>query len=119
MKIEEMNETAIRAIRDCIACHEVCLETIDYCLSRGGDYAEPAQQRLMADCAQICRLAADFMTRGSEYDRDSAAFCADVCDRCANACEVFGDAQMVECAEACREVSSACREFVETTDEPF
>jgi hypothetical protein len=35
------------------------------------------------DCAEICRLAAAYMSRDSECALDACALCADVCDACA------------------------------------
>ena len=52
-------------IQECTDCHQVCLRTIQHCLGMGGKHAEQQHIRLMADCAQICAVSADFMLRGS------------------------------------------------------
>lgn len=119
MKMPTLSRQMMKGLQDCTACHDVCLETMDYCLTRGGDFAEPSFQRLVADCAQICRTTADFVTRGSEFFAAAAALCVEVCERCENACERLGDAQLVECAEACRAASATCREIARSGDGAF
>src|SRR4051812_47401506 len=53
-------------LRDCIeacsACHDMCQHMIyQHCLQLGGKHVEPEHLKLMADCAQICHTAEDFM----------------------------------------------------------
>jgi hypothetical protein len=100
-------EACIRACRDCA---QTCLETVRYCLQQGGRHAEAGHLTLLLDCAQLCQTTADFMARGSEFDRVLCGACAEVCDRCAESCERFGDdQQMRACAEACRRCAESCR----------
>jgi hypothetical protein len=101
-----------QCIQNCLDCHRICLETIAYCLQQGGKHAEAAHIRLLQDCAQICATSADFMIRGSDLHTLTCAACAQICARCATACEQMGnDAQMKACAEVCRRCAESCRQM--------
>lgn len=108
------NEEMQRCIDECKNCHDVCLETIAHCLEMGGEHAEPAHIRLLADCAEICQTSANFMIRGSDVHGFTCAACAEICDRCARECERFDDDFMKQCAEACRRCAESCREMART-----
>ncbi len=56
---EEMHECITR----CSDCHDVCLETVQHCLSRGGEHAAAEHIRALLDCAQVCDTSRDFMLR--------------------------------------------------------
>ena len=93
-----------QAVTQALECHRICEETITHCLQKRGKHAEAAHIRLLTDCADICRMAADFMVRGSEFHPQVCAVCADMCERCAVDCERFSDDElMARCAQACRE----------------
>jgi hypothetical protein len=99
-------------IQNCSECHHLCIETISYCLQKGGDHASYEHIRLLQDCHQICHTSEDFMLRGSELHHYTCGVCAEVCMRCAADCEKFGDdAQMKACAEACRRCAETCKEM--------
>jgi hypothetical protein len=80
-------------IVDCLECYSLC--------------KQQATDRLMEDCAEICRTAADFMLRGSVYHAEVCAVCARICEACAQSCEEAGG--MDECARACRGCAQSCR----------
>jgi hypothetical protein len=106
--------THSRAMKECIdncnACHAVDVETVQYCLERGGAYAQGEHVRLLLDCADMCRTTADIMARGSEVHKAVCAACAEVCERCAASCEQFpDDPQMRKSAETCRRCAESCR----------
>ena len=65
--------------------------------------------QLDMDCAEICRLAAAYMARGSELVGEVCAFCADACDACAEECERHPMDHCRRTAKACRETAQACR----------
>jgi hypothetical protein len=103
------DQGARRCIAECEKCHEICVETVDLCLREGGQHADTAHITLLLDCAQICQVSADYMLRGSSLHTETCAVCADVCDRCVEDCEKFGDEFMHRCAEACRSCAESCR----------
>ena len=98
-------------IRSCTDCSRVCLETIAYCLEQGGQHASAADIKLLQDCADICQVSAASMARKSEMHGRFCALCAEIGEKCVEACErLGGDAQMQRCAEACRKCAEQCRE---------
>lgn len=100
------------AIEEAVSCHNICLETITYCLETGGDHADAAHIKLLEDCAEICQTAANFMVRESELHGQVCRVCAETCERCAESCDAFGeDEQMRRCAEACRRCAASCRDM--------
>ena len=97
-------------IEACTECHGVCERMLyQHCLDAGDKHVEPGHVRLLADCAQICWLSADFMIRGSSRHPAICRVCAEICDACADDCEKVGS--MDECAGACRRCAAACREM--------
>lgn len=99
-------------IKTALDCHTVCLETIDYCLTKGGEHANPDHIKLLQDCAEICQTAANFMTRESTVHAEACRVCAEVCERCAKSCEQMGDDEVMRrCAEACHRCAESCREM--------
>ncbi len=106
----QMSGEMRQCMQECTNCHNICLETITYCLQQGGKHAEAAHIRLLLDCAEICRTSANFMLRGSDLHGRVCAVCAEVCERCAQSCAQLGDdAQMQACADACRRCAESCR----------
>ncbi|MBN8555450.1 MAG: four-helix bundle copper-binding protein [Deltaproteobacteria bacterium] len=102
-----------RELKDCIdnctTCHDVCAETIQYCLEKGGKHAEAKHIRLLIDCAEICQTSANYMLRGSDLHPETCRTCAIVCDQCAESCEqMTGDAEMKCCADICRKCADSC-----------
>lgn len=95
-------------IEACKECHEMCEHMIyQHCLQLGGAHTEPEHLKLMADCAQICGTAADFMTRGSPRHTAICRVCAEICTACADDCERIGE--MEDCVAACRRCAQSCR----------
>lgn len=97
----------------CIAACNACADACDHCLAAS---LQEANVKMMArcialdvDCAAICRLAAGYMSRGSEFTDQICALCAQICQVCADEC---GNHQMEHCracAEACRKCAEECR----------
>lgn len=99
-------------VTEALTCHRICEETITHCLRQGGAHSDPDHIRLLMDCADICRMAADYMVRGSEFHAALCALCADICATCAAGCERFHDDDtMVACAQACRRCEASCRQM--------
>jgi len=105
---EQMKE----CIEACHNCHDVCKTTFfEHCLKQGGRHVEPSHIGVMADCMEICHVAANFMLRGSERHGLICGTCAVICDACAESCETFDTRDMKACAETCRACAKACREM--------
>jgi hypothetical protein len=104
-----------RCIDACSDCHAVCEATIRDCLDQGGRHATADHITLLRDCAQICDTSRDYMLRGSPLHAETCAVCADVCERCAKACQAFGEDFMQRCAEACLRCAESCRKMAGET----
>lgn len=99
-----------QCIQNCTSCAQICLETISYCLRKGGQHAEADHIRLLLDCVEICQTCTNFMVRGSELHRLTCGVCSEICRRCAESCEQMKeDEQMIACAEACRRCADSCK----------
>lgn len=101
-----------RCIDECTRCYNICLETVEYCLKRGGRYEEAHHIRRLFDCAEACRTNGSFMLRGSDLYPSTCILCAEACVRCAQSCEQLQDDEYLRiCTEAC----SRCAEICERT----
>ena len=95
-------------VRDCLDCYATCRQTaMNHCLEEGGRHVEPEHFRLMMNCAEMCRTAADFMLSSSRFHARTCTVCAEVCDACAQSCEAIGT--MEECVRACLKCAESCR----------
>ena len=103
----EQHTQLIQALNDCAVecnhCSTACLEEenvkmLSRCI------------KLDIDCAEICRLAAGFLARGSEHARHILKECAEICRECAEECEKHAHHHdhCKQCAEACRNCAAAC-----------
>ena len=113
LSAEHIDEAMHDCIDRCSNCHDICLETLAHCLSRGGEHASAGHVRALLDCAQACDASRDFMLRGSPLHGRACSVCAEACERCAESCEAIGDGdeQMARCAEECRRCAESCREM--------
>ena len=105
----EMSLGMKECIQNCRDCHNICMETIGHCLTMGGKHVEHTHLKSLLDCADTCRISADFMLRGSALYSRVCGLCAQACESCAASCEEFpNDALMKACAEQCRRCAASC-----------
>jgi uncharacterized protein DUF326 len=99
--------------RSCIDACNACADACDHCSIACLGEADPRPMArciaLDIDCAQVCRMAAAIMARGSEYAGATCALCALLCDACAEECGKHAHDHCRACAEACRRCAEACR----------
>jgi hypothetical protein len=107
MTSDEVHE----CLKDSLDCYQACTETTRRCLTMGGKHAEYEHLNLLMDCARICNTNADFMLRNSTYYPQTCGVTADICDECADMCDMFDDDFMKECASVCRRCTESCREM--------
>ncbi|MBI4018408.1 MAG: four-helix bundle copper-binding protein [Candidatus Aenigmarchaeota archaeon] len=107
--MKRRSEKLEECIEGCMYCQRACLETLEYCLGRGGGHAELSHTTSLMDCAKLCEAAADLAIRGSALEPKVFELCAAACEKCADSCESFDDAQMKSCAETCRHCAGSCR----------
>lgn len=112
MMFKGMTDEMQACIQHCAQCHQVCLQMIQHCLTKGGAHADPRHIKLLQDCAQICQTSADFMIRGSDLHGKTCAACAEACIACAVSCEAMADDEMMKmCAEVCRSCAESCQKM--------
>jgi len=108
----DMSAAMKQCAQNCTNCHNICVETLDYCLGMGGQHVGQARLKSLLDCADTCRTSADFMLRGSALHTKACGLCAEACASCAASCEKFGDDPAIKaCAEECRRCEASCREM--------
>src|SRR5262249_35121097 len=97
-------------INDCFNCHVTCLETISYCLQKGGKHSEGSQIFLLQDCVEISQACISLLIRGSDFFEQVCEICADACESCATSCDSYkDDLPMKACAIACWRSADSCR----------
>ena len=98
-----------KCVDACIRCYEVCTTTATYCMQQGGMHAELTQLLALLDCAEMCRVSANFMLRGSASHLSTCALCQEICTTCAESCEQIPEDDVLRrCAEECRACAEAC-----------
>jgi hypothetical protein len=98
---------------NCIAqqLYESCIDACNFCADACDHCAASCLQEddvkmmsrciaLDTDCAQVCRLAASYMARGSEFASALCQTCAEICDACADECEKYQMEHCKACAQA-------------------
>lgn len=94
----------------CNACAIACGHCAASCLKEKDVQAMTRCIALDTDCAEICRTAVAYMSRGSECIGTICEACADVCESCAEECEKHKAMEHCrQCAEACRRCAEECR----------
>jgi hypothetical protein len=97
----------------CTDCHHVCLEVLSSFLQPGGPELDTERYQLLADCAEICEISANFMLSASTRSHLLCGICAPLCDETAESCATVRDDRFAACAATCRRAAAACREVAE------
>ncbi|QJC54339.1 four-helix bundle copper-binding protein [Paenibacillus albicereus] len=92
----------------CLACISACNHCLDACLEEEHAAMMKACIRLDRDCADLCGMAIQMMTRNSPFVKEFMLLCAQACDLCAEECAKHDHDHCQACAEACRACSRAC-----------
>lgn len=90
---------------NCDSCANFSAKTLNYCVSKKGEYGKATLTNALKDCIGACKSTSDFIARGSKYQKDSAAITIKACNELIKACGgsgVSGDVQMKACADECR-----------------
>jgi hypothetical protein len=93
---------------ECGACGETCAKTVSFCKREGGAHAAAAHLKLMSDCATMCKTSKDFMSKGSDFQKQVCKVCADACSKCADSCATLKGKAMADCAAQCRKCATTC-----------
>ena len=105
-----------QCIDACFSCARLCETCHDDMIgmpSHGDTQLMERCIRLCRECADICAMAARWMSRVSPLADRLCRFCADICDLCAEACEQHAPHHALcgPCAEECRRCADLCRKM--------
>jgi hypothetical protein len=101
-----------QCVQNCKDCHAICMQTIAYCLHKGGQYVHNNLIQSLMDCCQMCLITEDSMLRNSLLHFRACGLCVEACRRCAEYCEQIGsDGAMQECAQLCRRCAECCQQM--------
>ncbi|MDB5763941.1 MAG: four-helix bundle copper-binding protein [Herminiimonas sp.] len=103
---QQQYESCIEA---CNTCADACDNCAASCLQEPDPKAMARCIALDMDCAQICRLAASYMSRNSESASAICQTCAEICEACGEECSKFQMEHCQKCAQACRRCADECR----------
>lgn len=103
------NQQYASCIEACNACADACDFCAASCLQEQDVKMMARCIALDMDCAQICRLAAGYMARGSEFAKAVCKLCADVCEACSGECRKHQMSHCQQCAAACQRCADECR----------
>ena len=99
-------QSVIQALNECYAVCEHCSTA---CLQEEDVKMMVRCIMLDRDCAELCRLTAGILARGSELAKTFLQACAEVCSACAEECSKHQSQHCQECAESCRRCAEACQ----------
>lgn len=95
---------------------QVCIEQCHACaLACDGGVAAidaGAWTRLAIDCAQVCRLLAGMLSRGSDSILPVGELCETLCRECARACRTQVSGACAEIAVACDACAAECHRML-------
>jgi len=106
MNNQQLIETLYKCVVACNHCAASCLKEED--VKMMADCI-----RLDLDCAEICQVTANLLSRGSEHGSHLLKECGEICGLCATEGEKHSGKMehCKECAEACRACETACMSF--------
>lgn len=109
--INRLSFNTEEAIERALDCYRVTTNCLQHCLSLGGRHADLQHITLMKECAEICRMSAEFLIEKSEFAHDLCGLCAKICDTTADHCQDIApnDVMMNLCVTACRNCAESCR----------
>ncbi len=112
-KVNTSQTTWQKCIDACTKCFQACEQCITSCLQEPDAQARMHCIQVLRDCADICALSAQWMSRGSTFAPQLCRLCADICDACAAECASFQDQHCQDCATFCRECANECRNMAQ------
>ena len=119
MKMKTLSQQHQNCLNACFSCAQMCEAcSNDMIGMEHHDHSDLMTRciRLCRDCADICVLAAKFISRSSLRAESLCRLCAEICDECAEVCKRHAPHHALcgPCAEECRRCADLCREMVVT-----
>jgi len=102
----EQHDSIIQTLQNCV---KMCNECFDACLKEDHVVMMAECIRLDRECAEVCGLLEQFISRNSQFSAELAVLCAKVCEACANECKHHDHEHCKRCAEVCLACAEACR----------
>lgn len=110
-----MNQSQFQScIQACYDCAQACDMCAAACLQETDPKMMARCIELDDECAAMCRLSAQAMSRASEHVYEICQLCAVICDACAEECSSHQAQHCQECAAACRRCADECRRMEKT-----
>nr|WP_083412343.1 four-helix bundle copper-binding protein [Exiguobacterium sp. KRL4] len=103
------NNEIIKALQKCII---TCNECFDACLKESHVSSMTDCIRLDRDCADICSLLVQAISRNSNQLSALAKSCVEICRECADECSKHDHEHCQRCAKACTECASQCQKIL-------
>lgn len=106
----QMGQQNEECIQQCIGTYRLTLQSVGYCLDKGGEYSSTKMIQRLLDCAEICRTTMSYLIRSSDKHSTMCGSCAEICLQTAEDCERFSDdSSMKACAQQCRSCAEHCQ----------
>lgn len=102
------HQNILEALARCVAACEHCSTA---CLGEDDVKMMVPCIRLDRDCADICRLTAAFIARGSDHATHVLRECIEICQKCHDECARHPAPHCQECAAACQACVEACKTY--------
>lgn len=104
-----MDATHEECTKICCECRQECLRTMQFCLNKGGKFADSRLCLRLAEAMRLSQLAADCCTTGSEVLAKVLEACAGECEETARCCDALNEPELSRCAGKLRACAAACR----------
>src|SRR5699024_11608501 len=99
----------------CYACATACDHCAVSCLDEQDVKSMTQCIKLDLDCAEVCRVAASYMARGSQFSQTICRLCAEICQACADECAQHQMDHCQRCAQADRKSTRLNSSHVSTS----
>lgn len=106
----KMGREMENCVDNCFEAAQAAEKCAQHCIEMGEDDRARCIE-LCRDVADVTSLHARMMARDSEFHREIATVCADLCETCADECANFEGEIPQTCAEACRTCAESCRQM--------
>lgn len=105
-----MDNTLTTFVQRAINCQFACNLCFDACLEENDVKMLTDCIRYDRECADICGIAMDFVSRKGTITQELLEACVKSCETCAEECEKHAHMQHCQdCAEACYACAEACK----------
>lgn len=107
--------TAEIAKNNCDSCANFAAKTLNYCVSKKGNYGKATMTNALKDVITACKSSSQFIGNASALQKKSAAITVEACNECIKACggsTVNSDVNIKACADECRKCAGNLSKIV-------